>query len=131
MKFPGKSRGPVAGLGGDRPRKRRTLLSATVATSLVLSGLPAYSAPSSNPALPSGADTFSPPIGTGAISAGVPAIATINTSANPGDTLTLTGSAYTNDFASDFADTRVLVYGQTNPTNGQLQLCTTCRNHFG
>jgi Bacterial Ig-like domain (group 3)/Pectate lyase superfamily protein/Fibronectin type III domain len=84
---------------------------------LILPDLP-YSEPSSGPALPAGADVFSPPIGSQSIVKGAPAIAVTNLSAGANDTLSLTGSGFTDDTSRDFADTRFMVYGQTSSANG-------------
>jgi len=71
MKFPGKSRSEL--LARVETLEQRTLISATVANpsalpataSLLLPALPAYSVPSSNPTLPAGVETFSPPVESG------------------------------------------------------------------
>ncbi len=87
---------------------------------LLLPDLPTYSEPSSNPALPTGADVFNAPIGAQSLVKGAPTIAVTNLSAGSNDTLSLTGSGFTDDASRDFADTNFILYGQTNSGNGTV-----------
>ena len=98
-----------------------------VAGVTVLPDLPSYSAPSSHPTLPTGADDFNAPIASQTLVSGVPTIAASNLDAGPDDTLSLTGSAFTDDGGSDFADTRFIVYGQTRPDERNDGRCPDTR----
>jgi hypothetical protein len=93
----------------------RRLLAATLPL------LPAIIAPASNPALPSGFDTFSPQGITGTPSAGTPGIAQWTQSGNPNDTLAVSITHPTALPAADnSSDTEFFTYGQTTATNGAL-----------
>jgi hypothetical protein len=84
---------------------------------------PAYSVPSSNPALPVGFNTFAPPVNSSAPQPGVsaPIITASNLMAQPDQNITLTGSNFTaNSGANAYTDTRFLVYGQTTTSNPTL-----------
>ncbi|MDP9172641.1 MAG: hypothetical protein M3O30_02085 [Planctomycetota bacterium] len=80
-----------------------------------------YSAPSSDPALPSDFNTFTPPVGTFDAVAGAPVIAASNPTAGPNDSITVTGSQLTAQTgAGAYSDTQFIVYGQTTAANGDL-----------
>ncbi len=93
----------------------RQLLAATLPL------LPAIIAPASNPALPSGFDSFSPQGLTGSPTAGSPGIAQWTQSGNPNDILAV---SLTNPSALPAADkgsdTEFFTFGQTTASNGAL-----------
>jgi hypothetical protein len=72
--------------------------------------------PSSNPVLPAGIDTFTPPISGTTASAGAPVIAASNLTAQPDQNISVTGSGID---GSSFQ-----VYGQTNSTDALLSGAT-------
>lgn len=83
--------------------------------------LPAVQAPTSNPALPTGFDTFVPPTTLATPSAGTPQIAGATNSANPGDTISISDVNISSLPASDKdSDTEFVTYGQTTSSNGAL-----------
>ena len=75
--------------------------------------LPNPVAPRNNPALPSSFDPFDPPVSSSVPAAGVPIIAEYTQSANPGDSLVLTGSnlsSYTGTALG--SDTSFVTFGE-------------------
>jgi hypothetical protein len=83
--------------------------------------LPAVVAPASNPALPSGFDTFVPPATLLTPTAGAPGIAGATNSASPGDTIAVSDVNISALPASDKdSDSEFVTYGQTTASNGQL-----------
>jgi hypothetical protein len=93
----------------------RRLLAATLPL------LPPIIAPASNPALPSGFDTFSPQGITGSSAAGSPGIAQWTQSGNPNDTLAVSITNPTALPAADnSSDTEFFTFGQTTASNGAL-----------
>ncbi|HUB26232.1 MAG TPA: Ig-like domain-containing protein, partial [Tepidisphaeraceae bacterium] len=80
-----------------------------------------YSVPSSDPTLPSGMNDFAPPIATEALPAGVPTIGAADTTAEPNDNISITGSQFTSlTGANAFTDTQFQVFGQTDSSNATL-----------
>jgi hypothetical protein len=85
-----------------------------------LPGLIGQFVPTRNPVLPSGSDTFNPSF-NGAVSSQAPLIAEWTRSAQPGDTIVLSGWKFSNLTGSQFgSDTKFLVYGQSQAGNGVL-----------
>jgi hypothetical protein len=77
--------------------------------------------PSSNPTLPAGMDTFTPPVNSQGLAAGAPGLATCTQIGNPGDAMALTGTQFSAYTGTDLGkDTNFLVYGQTTAGNGTL-----------
>lgn len=68
--------------------------------------------PSSNPALPAGINTFTPPISGQAAASNAPVIAASNLTAQPNQNISLTGS--------QLAGATFTIYGQTNSTDALL-----------
>ncbi|MGD0542747.1 MAG: glycosyl hydrolase family 28-related protein, partial [Tepidisphaeraceae bacterium] len=97
----------------------------TTASAITLPGiLPTYSpnGPASNPTLPSGMNTFtlnSSEI-SGSPAAWAPVFAASDPTAQPDQTITVTGSHFTDypNLSNAFADTQFIVYGQTSSSNG-------------
>lgn len=80
-----------------------------------------YLTPASNPALPSGMNTFSPTLSAQAPSTAAPVIAAANSAAAPDQSLALTGIQFTSySDANAYSDTRFIVYGQTNANNAAV-----------
>ena len=93
--------------------ERRVLLAAA------LPNLPGVNMPASNPALPAGFDTFTPPVTGTTPAAGGRAIAQWTQSAGPNDTLSISVTQPSALPASDdSSDTQFVTYGQTNSANG-------------
>ncbi|MGD0462672.1 MAG: glycosyl hydrolase family 28-related protein [Tepidisphaeraceae bacterium] len=99
----------------------------TTASAITLPGiLPTYSpnGPASNPTLPSGMNTFT--LNTSEISGspgtGAPIFAASDPTAQPDQTITVTGSNFTvyPNETDAFADTQFIVYGQTSSSNGRF-----------
>lgn len=83
--------------------------------------MPAVVMPASDPALPAGFDTFTPPVTATAPLASAPEIAVWTESANPGQSLSISAAQLSALPASDqSSDTQFISYGQTNSTNGEL-----------
>jgi hypothetical protein len=81
----------------------------------------AYITPASNPTLPAGMNTFTPPGGTASAAAGAPILGAYDQSAAPDQSIALTGSQFTADSgASANSDTQFVVYGQTNANDGDI-----------
>jgi hypothetical protein len=92
----------------------RVMLSAT------LPNLPSLLTPASNPTLPAGFDTFSPPVGGTAV-AGTPQIANFTQSATAGQSISVSAVKLTTLTGSSAdTDTAFITYGQTTAGNGVL-----------
>ncbi len=104
----------------------------TAASAITLPGiLPTYSpnGPASNPTLPSGMNTFalnSSEI-SGSPAAWAPVFAASDPTAQPDQTITVTGSQFTDypNLSNAFADTEFIVYGQTSASNGTFSNAKT------
>jgi hypothetical protein len=80
-----------------------------------------YLVPSSNPALPSGFNVFNPSLMVNTVASTVPVIAASDTTAEPNDNVTITGSQFTSyTSANAYSDTQFLEYGQTTSSNAVL-----------
>jgi hypothetical protein len=107
--------------GGFRLEFRLEHLETRRLLTAALPMLPAIVAPTSNPALPTGFDVFSPQATTAAPAAGSPGIAQWTQSGNPGDTLAVSLTHPTAlPAADDSSDTEFFTYGQTTASNGAL-----------
>jgi hypothetical protein len=83
--------------------------------------MPNVAKPNPEPTLPAECDIFTPPIDTSIPSESAPAFAEWTRTGAPDDSLVMTGSNYSS-YSGDHAgkDTRFLVYGQTDVSDGIL-----------
>jgi hypothetical protein len=89
--------------------------------SSVVPGLPAYQAPLSNPALPSGFDTFAPQLPAATNTPGGPGIGAWTQSAAPGNTISVSVvNASALPAANQNSDTQFVTYSQTSASDGTL-----------